>query len=54
MPNTQIKTMSGRTLEEVKAGIRMLFDALNGESESNEILAEMLVEQSRSLPFMNK
>ena len=37
-----------------KAGIRMLFDALNGESESNEILAEMLVEQSRSLPFMNK
>ena len=37
-----------------KAGIRRLFDALNGESDSNEALAEFLVEQANDLPFMNQ
>ena len=30
-----------------------MFDLLNGESESNDIMAEMLLEQSKDLPFMN-
>ena len=37
-----------------KAGIKYMFDQLNGESESNETIAEMLIEQSKDLPFMNK
>ena len=37
-----------------RAGVRMLFDALNGPSESNESIAEMLVEQASDLPFMNQ
>ncbi len=37
-----------------KAGIKHMFDLLNGESESNEIMADMLLEQSKDLPFMNK
>lgn len=37
-----------------KAGIRHMFDMLNGESESNDMMAEMLLEQSKGLPFMNK
>ncbi len=37
-----------------RAGVRMLFDALNGPSESNEAIAEMLVEQASDLPFMNQ
>ena len=37
-----------------RAGIRMLFDELNGPSESNDILAGLLVEQSSDLPFMNQ
>jgi Uncharacterized protein conserved in bacteria len=37
-----------------KAGIKYMFDQLNGESESNETIAEMLMEQSKDLPFMNK
>lgn len=37
-----------------KAGIKYMFDLLNGESESNDMIAEMLVEQSKDLPFMNK
>ena len=37
-----------------KAGIRMLFDELNGPSESNEMMAEFLVEQANDLPFMNQ
>ena len=36
-----------------KAGIKYMFDILNGESESNEMIAEMLLEQSKDLPFMN-
>ena len=37
-----------------RAGIKYMFDLLNGESESNDMIAEMLVEQSKDLPFMNK
>ena len=37
-----------------RAGIRMLFDELNGPSESNDILAGLLVEQASDLPFMNQ
>lgn len=37
-----------------KAGIKHMFDLLNGESESNELMADMLLEQSKDLPFMNK
>ena len=36
-----------------KAGICNLFDNLNGHSESNEIMAELLVEQADDFPFMN-
>ena len=32
----------------------MLFDALNGPSEGNEMMAEMLMEQAQDLPFMNQ
>ena len=37
-----------------KAGIKNMFDLLNGESETNDMMAEMLLEQSKDLPFMNK
>ena len=36
-----------------RAGIRMMFDLLNGESSNNDTMAEILVEQANSLPFMN-
>ena len=36
-----------------KAGIKYMFDLLNGESENTDRLAEMLMEQSKGLPFMN-
>lgn len=36
-----------------KAGIRNFFDMLNGPSESNDIMAGLLVEQAKDLPFMN-
>ena len=37
-----------------KAGIRLMFDVLNGQSESNDSLAELLLEQAKDLPFMNQ
>ena len=37
-----------------KAGVRMLFDTLNGPADSNEAIAEMLVDQAKDLPFMNQ
>ncbi len=37
-----------------RAGIRMLFDELNGPSDSNDIMAGYLVEQASDLPFMNQ
>ena len=35
-------------------GIKMLLDALNGASDSNTAMAEMLQEQAMNLPFMNQ
>ncbi len=37
-----------------RAGVRMLFDELNGPSDSNDIMAGYLVEQASDLPFMNQ
>jgi len=37
-----------------KRDIKRLFDALNGESESNEMMAEFLLDQVKDLPFMNQ
>ena len=36
------------------AGLTRMFNLLNGESESNEMMAEYLLEQARDLPFMNE
>ncbi len=36
-----------------RAGLRNLFDHLLGPSESNDVMAGMMVEQSTSFPFMN-
>ena len=36
------------------AGLRKLFDTLNGVSESNDMMAELILEQARDLPFMNE
>ena len=35
-------------------GLTRMFTLLNGESESNEMMAEYLMEQARDLPFMNE
>lgn len=37
-----------------RMGLRRLFDHLLGASEANEMMAEMMVEQSASFPFMNQ
>ncbi len=37
-----------------KLGVSMMLEAINGKSESNEMMAEMLVQQAESLPFMNQ
>ena len=37
-----------------KAGIRNLFDILNGPSESNVMMAEFILGQAKDLPFMNQ
>ena len=35
-------------------GLKLMLDALNGPSESNEFMADYLLEQTKDLPFMNK
>lgn len=37
-----------------RAGLRLMLDTLNGESESNDMIAGMLLEQAQDLPFMNQ
>ena len=37
-----------------KAGIRVIFDEVNGQSESNDIIAGMILKQAEDLPFMNQ
>ena len=36
-----------------RAGIRLMLDALNGASESNDMMAEYIVEQAKGLSFMH-
>jgi ppGpp synthetase/RelA/SpoT-type nucleotidyltranferase len=36
------------------AGLRKLFDTLNGPNESNEMMADYIMDQARELPFMNE
>ena len=37
-----------------RAGLKLMLDALNGDSESNGAMADFLLEQSKELPFMNQ
>ncbi len=37
-----------------KAGLKMLLDILNGASDTNVMMAEILLEQTSNLPFMNQ
>ena len=37
-----------------KVGIRYMFEMLNGPSESNDMMAELLLAQASDLPFMNQ
>lgn len=37
-----------------RVGLKVMLDILNGESENNEMMAEVIEEQASSLPFMNK
>ncbi|MCR5352043.1 MAG: hypothetical protein K6E35_06090 [Bacteroidales bacterium] len=37
-----------------RAGIRQMFDVLNGPAEGNEMMAEFLAQQAVNLPFMNQ
>ena len=37
-----------------KIGLKLMLETLNGPSESNDYMAEFLVEQSKDLPFMNQ
>ena len=36
------------------AGLRKLFDTLNGPNESNEMMAQYILDQASELPFMNE
>ena len=36
-----------------RAGIRQMLDTLNGESESNDMMAEIILEQAKDLSFMH-
>ena len=36
-----------------RAGIRLMLDTLNGPSESNDMMAEYIVEQAQDLSFMH-
>ena len=37
-----------------RAGIRLMLDTLNGKSESNDMMAEFIMEQAQGLSFMHK
>ena len=37
-----------------RAGLKLMLDCLNGPSESNDFMADYLLEQTKDLPFMNK
>ena len=35
-------------------GLKSLYDKINGENESNGMLADLMMEQAKTLPFMHK
>jgi hypothetical protein len=35
-------------------GLKALYDIINGESDSNGMLADLMMEQAKTLPFMQK
>ena len=35
-------------------GLKSLYDLINGESDANGIVADMMLEQAKTLPFMQK
>ena len=35
-------------------GLKALYDLINGESDANSIVADMMIEQAKTLPFMQK
>ena len=35
-------------------GLKTLYDLINGESDANSIVADMMIEQAKTLPFMQK
>ena len=35
-------------------GLKSLYDLINGESDANAIVADMMMEQAQTLPFMRK
>ena len=37
-----------------REGLRFIFDTINGESEANSVLADMMLEQAETLPFMQR
>ena len=37
-----------------KPGLKLLLDTLNGAADSNAMMAEILLEQTSNLPFMNQ
>ncbi len=37
-----------------RAGIRLMLDTLNGPSDSNDLMAEIIVDQAQDLPFMHE
>ncbi len=37
-----------------KAGLKMMFDTLNGSYDDNALMADFLLEQAKDLPFMNQ
>ena len=37
-----------------RAGLKYMLDTINGPDESNEYMAEFLIEQTKDLPFMNQ
>ena len=37
-----------------RVGILFLFDTIKGKDETNEMLADMIIEQAKTLPFMQE
>ena len=37
-----------------RVGLKLMFDKLNGPSDGNEVMADLLLKQTKDLPFMNQ